>query len=146
MIAIELMAVGKKLGNIYSELTLPICTEFGINQSCFDVLMFCANNPEHNTARDICAVRGIKSGIASVAIDALIKKGLLERAEDAEDRRIRRLIPTLAAQELICEGRKIQKNFISTLKSGVTPQEEEIFENVCGKILENIKLFDSEVK
>lgn len=79
-------------------------------------------------------------------IDALIKKGLLERAEDAEDRRIRRLIPTLAAQELICEGRKIQKNFISTLKSGVTPQEEEIFENVCGKILENIKLFDSEVK
>lgn len=146
MIAIELMAVGKKLGNIYSELTLPVCKKFGINQSCFDVLMFCANNPEHNTARDICAVRGIKSGIASVAIESLIKKGLLKRTEDASDRRIKRLIPTEHAKELIADGRIIQEKFISTLKNGVSQEENEIFEKVIEKILGNIKLFNLEEK
>ena len=94
MTAIKMMAVGRKLVNVYSGLSLPICKKYGINQSCFDVLMFCANNPEYNTARDICAVRGIKSGIASVAVETLIKKELLVRRDDPSDRRIRRLYPT----------------------------------------------------
>ena len=64
MTAVKMIAVGKKLANIYAELSQPICRKYGINQSCFDVLMFCANNPQHNTARDICAVRGITYGDA----------------------------------------------------------------------------------
>ena len=47
MTAIKMIAVGKKLANIYSELSQPLCKKYGINQSCFDVLMFCANNPEN---------------------------------------------------------------------------------------------------
>ncbi|HAS38282.1 MAG TPA: MarR family transcriptional regulator [Ruminococcaceae bacterium] len=146
MTAIKMIAVGKKLGNIYGDLAQPICKKYGINQSCFDVLMFCANNPENNTARDICAVRGIKSGIASVAVDTLIQKGFLKRTDDPDDRRIHRLVPTEKAKEIISDGRKMQDGFISTLKSGITPEEEEIFERVNEKILENVKLFGSEEK
>ena len=108
--------------------------------------MFCANNPQYNTARDICAVRGIKSGIASVAVEMLIQNGLLKREDDPLDRRIRRLVPTESAKALITEGQEMQTRFISTLKSGVTPEEEEIFERVNEKILGNIKLFGSEDK
>lgn len=146
MTAIKMIAVGKKLGNIYSNLAQPICKKYGINQSCFDVLMFCANNPENNTARDICTVRGIKSGIASVAVDTLIQKGFMERTNDPDDRRIHRLVPTEKAKEIISDGRKMQGGFISTLKRGITPEDEEIFERVNEKILENVKLFGSEEK
>lgn len=146
MTAIKMIAVGKKLGNIYGDLAQPICKKYGINQSCFDVLMFCANNPENNTARDICAVRGIKSGIASVAVDTLIQKGFMERTNDPDDRRIHRLVPTEKAQEIISDGRKMQDGFIFTLKRGITPEDEEIFERVNEKILENVKLFGSEEK
>ena len=133
MTAIKMIAVGKKLANIYSELSQPLCKKYGINQSCFDVLMFCANNPENNTARDICAVRGIKSGIASVAVETLIQKGYLIRT-----------VPTEFAQNIISDGRVMQERFISTLKSGISPEEEEIFERVNEKILENTNLFDRE--
>lgn len=146
MTAVKMIAVGKKLANIYAELSQPICRKYGINQSCFDVLMFCANNPQYNTARDICAVRGIKSGIASVAVETLIQNGLLKREDDPSDRRIRRLVPTESAKALITEGQEMQASFISTLKSGVTPEEEEIFERVNEKILGNIKLFGLEDK
>lgn len=144
MTAIKMIAVGKKLANIYSELSQPLCKKYGINQSGFDVLMFCANNPENNTARDICAVRGIKSGIASVAVETLIQKGYLIRTDDISDRRIRRLVPTEFAQNIISDGRVMQERFISTLKSGISPEEEEIFERVNEKILENTNLFDRE--
>lgn len=146
MTAIKMIAVGKKLGNIYGDLAQPICKKYGINQSCFDVLMFCANNPENNTARDICTVRGIKSGIASVAVDTLIQKGFMERTNDPDDRRIHRLVPTEKAKGIISDGRKMQGGFISTLKRGITPEDEEIFERVNEKILENVKLFGSEEK
>lgn len=139
-----MMSVGRKLVNIYNGKSKPICKKYGINQSCFDVLMFCANNPEYNTARDICAVRGIKSGIASVAVDTLIQKGLLERRDDPNDRRIHRLVPTESSKAIIADGRDMQAAFISTLKSGITPDEEKIFEKVNEKILENINLFGLE--
>ena len=38
----------------------------------------------------------------------------------------------------------MQERFISTLKSGISPEEEEIFERVNEKILENTNLFDRE--
>lgn len=68
--------------------------KYGINQTCFDILLFFANNPKHNTARDICEVRGIKSGIASVSVEILIENGFLVRKDDESDRRRRRLILT----------------------------------------------------
>lgn len=146
MTAIKMISVGRKLANVYSGLSLPICKKYGINQSCFDVIMFCANNPEYNTARDICAVRGIKSGIASVAVETLIKKDLLVRRDDASDRRIRRLYPTEKADGIIADGRKMQKDFAAALRKGITAEEEKIVERVNEKLLENIMLFATEDK
>lgn len=62
MSALKMIAIGRKLANIYAGLSTPICRKYGINQTCFDVLLFCADNPQNNTARDICAIRGIKRG------------------------------------------------------------------------------------
>ena len=45
MKATELLAAGRLLGNIYADLAAPICKKHGINQTCFDLIMFCANNP-----------------------------------------------------------------------------------------------------
>lgn len=52
-----------------------------------DILLFLANNPEHNTAKDICRMRGHKSGIVSVHVERLVNDGLLERQEMPGDRR-----------------------------------------------------------
>ena len=127
MIAIRMMALGRKLGNLYAGLCAPICRQYGMNQTCFDVLMFCANNPDRNTARDVCEVRGIKSGMASVAVETLEKSGLLERREDPEDRR-RKLVYILP------KGQQCNETMYAVIQSGdkkllegFTPEEEAQF-------------------
>ena len=142
MSALKMIAIGRKLANIYAELSAPICRRYGLNQTCFDVLLFCANNPENNTARDICAVRGIKSGIASVAVETLIQNGYMTRESDPADRRIRRLIPTEKAIPLIDEGRTMQKRFADTLRSGITQDELASFMTMTDKLEKNIMMLE----
>lgn len=141
MSAIQMIAIGRKLSNIYSELSLPICKKYGINQTCFDILLFFANNPKHNTARDICEVRGIKSGIASVSVEILIENGFLVRKDDESDRRRRRLILTEKADPVISDGKKMQKYFTETLKKNITPEELAAFQSLTDKLNSNIALF-----
>lgn len=141
MSAIKTIATGKKLSNIYSSLSLPLCKKYGINQTSFDVLMFCANNPENNSAGEICSIRGIKSGIASVAVENLKSKGLLEQKDDVCDRRKHRLYPTKKAEKIISEGRNMQKYFGSIISENITEEEIAVFERINEKIEENIKKF-----
>lgn len=142
MTALHMIALGKKISNIYSALSLPICRKYGINQTCFDIMLFCANNPEYNTARDICEIRGIKSGIVSVAVESLIKNGFLEIESDISDRRINRLITTEKSYELIEDGRRMQQYFTESLSNGITAEEFMIMQNITNKIESNITLLE----
>ena len=136
--AIRLMTLGKKLSNLYAAQAAPPLREYGMNQTCFDVLMFCANQPEYNTARDLCAMRGMKSGIASVAVETLITGGYLTRAQDPLDRRKHRLLPTDRAAELIRAGREMQTRFTDALREGVTEDELRALEHLTGTLEENL--------
>lgn len=140
---LDLISMGKKLSNIYQELSAPICRSNGLNQTGLDVLLFFANNPQYNTASDVCNIRGIKSGIASVAVDSLIKKGLLSRCEDEADRRKRRLVLTEKAIPIIKEGREMQARFADALKTNITDSEFDAVESVAEKIKSNIALLES---
>lgn len=146
MSAIQMIAVGRKLSNIYSELSLPICRKYGINQTCFDILLFFANNPSYCTARDICAIRGIKSGIASVAVEMLIGGGYLLRTEDPEDRRLHRLALTEKAAGVVADGQKMQKYFTETLRQGITEEEFAAFQSLTDKLEANIANFGGKEK
>ncbi len=142
MSGIAMISMGKKIANFYAGLCEPICRKYGINQTCFDVLMFCANNPEYNTARDICAVRGIKSGIASVAVETLIGAGLMERQTDSADRRIHRLVPAPCASSLIDEGRAMQASFAGVLRRGISDDELLALDNIHRRLERNISDFE----
>ena len=42
-----------KLSAAYSAVCRPLCHELNLPQTAFDILMFLANNPGYDTARDI---------------------------------------------------------------------------------------------
>lgn len=144
MYAIQMIALGKKLSNAYATLCVPVCRKYGLNQTCFDVLMYCANNPEQNTARDLCEVRGIKSGIASVAVETLETAGLLENRQDPLDRRKHRLVPTEKAAAVIADGRAMQAYFTGTLRAGITDAEFAAMESLTQKIEANMAMLGKE--
>ena len=61
-----LFSHANKMTQAYHIMLTPLCKEAGLPPLALDILLFLANNPEHNTAKDICRMRGHKSGIVSV--------------------------------------------------------------------------------
>lgn len=137
MTGLETMALGRKLGHVYEERLRPVCRKYGLTRSGMDVLLFLANHPENNTARDLCAVRGMKSGIASVAVDELLEKGLLRVEVDAEDRRLRRLWLTREAGAAAAAGQAVQARFAAQLGCGIDEEDRAVFERVLAQLGKN---------
>lgn len=136
---LDFFATGRKVQTIYASFCQPVCQKYGINQTCLDVLLFLANHPSYNTARDVCTVRGIKSGNVSVAVECLIRLGYLSRAEEQQDRRVRRLMPTERAEPLIRETRALQKHFFASVTEGISQEELEAYKAVTEKFVTNIR-------
>lgn len=82
-----LFSHANKMTKAYHVMLTPLCKETGLPPLALDILLFLANNPEHNTAKDICRMRGHKPGIVSVHVERLVNDGLLERQEMPGDRR-----------------------------------------------------------
>lgn len=93
MTAAQAYAYTKRFEEAYTAAMRPLCDELGAAQSAVDVLMFLANNPELNTAGDICKYRRLKPGIVSCRVDELVNDGYLERS--ARTRRQAQMPPKL---------------------------------------------------
>ena len=63
----------RKFGQAYRIACKPVCKEFGLPQTAFDILMFLGNNPEYKTASDIVEIRKIKANLVSMHVDRLVK-------------------------------------------------------------------------
>ena len=79
----------------------PLCKEIQMPKTAFDILMFLANNPDYNTARDIVEIRGLKANLVSVNVDKLVNEGFLERIPDTKDRRKNMLKCTNKANAMV---------------------------------------------
>ncbi|MDY4898268.1 MAG: MarR family transcriptional regulator [Eubacteriales bacterium] len=138
MDALYFMAVGRKILGVYSALCAPVCKKHGINGTCLDVLMFFHNYPEYNTARDLCQVRGIKSGLASVAVDTLLQRGLLIRRDDTSDRRVIRLLITPVAADIIRDGIALQQRFEKAVGRGISARDRQTLLRIMSRVQCNL--------
>ena len=137
MTIMDYLTMHRKLQHSYETKCCPVIKKYGINQSDFDVMMFLGNNPEHNTAKDICQIRDIKSGIVSVTVERLCQMGMLERLPDASDRRIQRLVLTQKTHDIVQDGRKIQKNYVKELFRDIDPDKLKIYQEIVQQITHN---------
>ena len=131
----------RKFGQAYRIACKPVCKEFGLPQTAFDILMFLGNNPEYKTASDIVEIRNIKANLVSMNVDRLVKEGYLERRAVAGDRRKTQLLCTEKAQPVIARGREVQERFFARLLDNTdAPTREAFFRTmeVIGKNLDDI--------
>ena len=123
----------------YHAVLQPICKDAGLPPMAVDILMFIANNPDSNTAGDICRCRGLKTGIVSVHIDRLVNEGLLLRQAVPGDRRKTQLVCTEKADSIIETGRELQKSFAQKLLAGMSDADIEVFHNCLTHLSNNIE-------
>lgn len=70
----------------YAAAMQPLCRREGLAPNGVDILLFLANNPGLDTARDICTYRGLKPGIVSFHVEKLVQEGYLLRQPAPGDR------------------------------------------------------------
>ena len=123
---------------LYDQTMEPITRRWGITRMELDILLFLANNPGLDTARDICTYRRLKPGIVSFHVDKLVREGYLLRARDPGDRRRRRLVCTDKAAPIIARGQALQEQFSAQMSAGVAPDALETFQRCLTAFAQNL--------
>lgn len=93
--------------------------DLGLSLSQVKALHLLGEGEGDRTLKDLGDELGLSLPAMSRAVDALVKRGLVNRAEDAEDRRFKRVCATAAGRELTRElvGVRLAglEEFIATL-------------------------------
>ena len=130
----------------YSAVCRPLCRELKLTQTAFDILLFLANNPGHDTASDIVELRRIKANLVSVNVNRLVEEGYLRRESIPGDRRKTRLVCTDKALPIIDRGRALQAQFIDRLLSGMSEEQRQAFSDAVSAIDRNLDQLLQEVR
>lgn len=117
-----------------------LCRELRMPQTAFDILMFFANNPDYNTAKDIVELRGIKANLVSVNVERLVREGYLDREDFPGDRRKTVLVCTSKAWPIIRRGEKLQEGFFQDIFRDVDEDARENFRRVMEQVERNLNL------
>ena len=123
--AYQVYTAARQLLEGYAAAMQPLCRREGLAPNGVDILLFLANNPGRDTARDICTYRHLKPAIVSFHVEKLAGEGYLERQPVPGDRRKCRLVCTEKAGPVIRRGRAVQETFSRQLTEGLTEEELE---------------------
>ena len=126
------------LGKLYARLFTPLLEEWGLTQTDADILLFLANNPGYDTARDMAEKRHLAKSHISAGIEALAGRGLLERSWQEGNRKTIHLRLTAAADPIVEEGRALQRRYGELLFRGFTQEEICRLSRWLDRVTENV--------
>lgn len=138
MLPVFLLTRSQGLRKLYCSLFTPMLERWALTQLEADILLFLANNPGCDTARDIVEKRHLAKSHVSVGVDALAGRGLLERQLRSGNRKSIHLCLTEAAGPIVEEGRAVQRQYEELLLAGFTAGEREELTRMLEKIGENV--------
>ena len=124
---------------LYESLCQPVCREWNLPQTALDILLFLANNPGYDTARDICRIRGIKANLVSFHVEKLVQAGYLQREAVPGDRRRVKLLLTEKSRNVVEQGRAVQQSYREILIAHISPSDMEAFGRCMDTMRQNIE-------
>ena len=133
----RLLQFSRQFGKFYTHQFAPFLERTGLSMREVHVLLFFANNPQHDTAWDVTEYRGISKSQVSQAVELLTAEGLLCRTVDEEDRRIIHLSITPEGMPLARECQEIQTACGRRLLEGLSPAQQAQFSVLLETVLSN---------
>ena len=125
-------------GRLYSLLFLPLLEQHRLTQLEADILLFLANNPECDTARDIVEIRHLAKSHVSMGVDSLAERGLLRRLRLDGNRKTIHLRLTDAALPIVEQGRAIQRAYAGLIFDGFGEEEREELFRLLERVSKNV--------
>ena len=132
------------LRKLYCSLFTGMLDRRGLTQLETDILLFLANNPDCDTARDIVEKRHLAKSHVSAGVEALAARGLLERRKQAGNRKTIHLRLTAAAAPVVEEGRAIQQQYGQMLLEDFSEEERRDLFRLLEKVSGNVDRILSE--
>ena len=115
--ASQVYTYSRRILDAYAAVMQPLSAELDMAQNAVDILLFLANNPGLDTARDICTYRKLKPGIVSFHVDNLVREGYLLRTRDPG---------------------ALQEQFIAQMSAGLAPDALETFQQCLTAFAQNL--------
>ena len=109
----------------------------GLSMREAHILLFLANNPEYDTARDITTLRGMSKSQVSQAVELLAAEGFLLRTPDETDRRVIHLAISPEGRPLAQECQRLQDRCSAQLLTGLSPEEVLQLQGLLDVVLDN---------
>ena len=132
---VQLTRLPRKFARYYDHQFLPLLERWKLSMREIHVLLFLANHPGQDTARDVTEHRGLAKSQVSQAVEVLADRGYLSRRADGEDRRIIHLDITPAGRPLAREAQAIQAACGRHLLEGLTEAERTVFLDLLERVL-----------
>ena len=126
------------MGRLYGQLFTPLLEHWGLTQLEADILLFLANNPPYDTARDLVERRHIAKSHVSLGVESLASRGLLERYTRPGNRKTIHLRLTEAAEPFVEAGRAVQERYSQALLAGFTDRERRTLLELLDRVAENV--------
>lgn len=142
--AYQVYTAARQLLEGYTAAMQPLCRREGLAPNGVDILLFLANNPGLDTARDVCTYRGLKPGIVSFHVEKLVQEGYLLRQPAPGDRRKCRLVCTEKAGPVVQQGRALQETFFRRMTAGLDPQDLAAFRRCLEGFRQNLSQMTQE--
>lgn len=131
---IDNLYVNKEL---LSALLEPVCTKYKLTMTELKVLLFLANNKQYNTATEIVEGLKIAKSHISSSVRDLTERGYLQGGYEGNNHRTIRLQLCEQSHEIIREGRRVQKDFLSIVTNGFDENEIKTFKSFVSRMTEN---------
>ena len=133
----RLLQFSQQFGKFYAYQFAPLLERTGLTMREIHVLLFLANNPDYDTARDVTLYRGMSKSQVSQAVELLCAEGLLQRTPDEADRRMVHLAITQAGQPLARECQELQERCGTRLLDGLSPEQVRQLRELLETVLNN---------
>lgn len=122
----------------YDRMVAAAAQAAGLTKPEADVLLFLANNPRFDTARDVAAYRGFSKTYVSKSLERLARRGYVTAETDPDDRRVLDLRVTEAADAAVAQLQAAQRAFFGTLTDGLSDADAGSLRRVTELVQENL--------
>lgn len=133
----RLLQFSQQFSKFYAHQFAPLLERTGLTMREVHVLLFLANNPDYDTARDVTLYRGMSKSQVSQAVELLRAEGLLQRTPDEADRRMVHLSITPAGRPLARECQALQERCGARLLDGLAPEQVRQLRELLETVLDN---------
>lgn len=134
----NILIIARGITKLYEQYVDELRSENKLSYLEIAIIVFLHNNPGQDTASDIAQTHLLQKGNVSQGVESLIKKSLIKRIPDTNDRRRIHLALTDHALPIIKEIENQRSKLLDTIFNGFTDEELDLYASFNERVHKNI--------